>query len=210
MKNQGTTTIFNDEYCGTQCTAMCAFAIATHFSNSIKKWSTETMNQVLINGDIYFKECQQRLKLNLHPFRKYLEVEEVLGQIEINGQQLFIQYFNNDLISATRNAELNNVNLLNHINEFLNLHCDHILIVINDYTYAVFKQNNDLLLFDSHSKTPTGRRTESANGKASVMLFKAPQAAIQLNKYLIKLNGYDSNPKKTKNNRTSIYGIYYL
>ncbi len=104
--------------------------------------------------------------------------------MEINGERIYLNYLNNDEIGATRNAHLNETNLLDHLNEFTTLECPQILLISNDYSYVIFKQDNGLFMFDSHSKTPTGRQTDSASGTASVIQFNYPNAVQNLNTFI--------------------------
>ncbi len=189
--NQGSE-IFNTTTCGVQCSAICAQAIANSHVLKISEWNVHNLNQVLLEGDQYYTTCQNRLGHIIDPFNRYLEVQEVLGTITINQNLYRLQYKDNNIIDSSRQGITSSGNFLNHINEFLYSTCEHLMMVCADYTYVIFKCNQELYFFDSHAKTPTGRRSDNLNGKASVIKFKLPNSSINLANYLISLikNGH--------------------
>lgn len=184
--NQGMD-IFPIESRGQQCTAICAYAIAATFFKPISKWTIHDLNDVILAGDNYYSLCQTRLAQNMHPFNRYLAVHEVLGDININERDISLQYWSNDLINDTPTGLININDLKNKFNDFLASAVRHAFFICNDFTLAIFKVRNSLYLFDSHSKTPTGRRTETDKGRASSMLFKHPNAAAELASYMTRI-----------------------
>jgi len=196
--NQGML-LFSEENRGQQCSAMAAYSIAYSFVIFISEWSINDINDVILSGDSYYTECQQRLAANLHPFNRYLEVQEVLGSIFIGTKCINIKYRDNDTFNATRQGVISKNGIENHMNEFLASDTKHMILICQTYTSAIFKNNNNLYIFDSHAKTPTGRQTDSENGRASVIKFKHPYAVIEITKYLIRT--FDKN---------ALYALTYI
>jgi hypothetical protein len=184
--NQGMQ-IFPIESRGQQCTAICAYSIAATFFIPISEWTIDNINDVILAGDNYYSLCQAKLSHNLHPFNRYLEVHEVLGDININDRHISIQYWSNDIVNDTRQGLINTIDLKNKFNEFLAIEPRHAFFICEHYTMAIIKRRNNLYFFDSHSKTPTGRRTDIDKGRSSIMLFKHPNAAAELASYINKL-----------------------
>jgi hypothetical protein len=184
--NQGML-LFSNETRGQQCTAISAYAIASTFFTPINEWTIDIINDIILSGDMYYSICQERLAHQLHPFNRYLDVQEVLGTININNTEITLQYWSNDIFNDSRQGIINKNNLNNTFNEFLAHSARHAFFICNDFTMAIIKYRNSLYLFDSHSKTPTGRRTEADKGRGSCMLFKNPNAASELSSYFCKI-----------------------
>lgn len=55
--------IFHEYSRGKQCSAMCAYAIAALNVINISHWDTMLLNQVILTGDEYYNDCQDRLTL---------------------------------------------------------------------------------------------------------------------------------------------------
>jgi len=91
---------------GVQCGGMVAYAIAASHTVNTSNWDTDFINQVILSGDDYYKTCQERLRLNLNPFNRYLAVEETFGIIKINGNEFILNFRDNDIINASREGRV--------------------------------------------------------------------------------------------------------
>lgn len=188
--------IFSEQTRGTQCGGIVAYAIAASHTLRISEWNKDIINDIILSGDQYYSDCLDRID-HIHPFNKFLTIDEILGNININNNQFNLHYRDNDLLNSSRNGRLEIASLTNHFNEFLAINCPHLILITNDYTYGIFKLDNKLYLFDSHSKTFTGRRSDI--GKASLMVFNSPNSANNLAVYLTKLF-----------NRGTLFSITYI
>ena len=166
---------------------MCAYAIAASHVINISHWDTMLLNQVILTGDEYYNDCQDRLTLARLQHHNHLTVEEVIGDIKIDENEFNLHYHNNDIVEASRQNRMNPTNLSNCLNEFLNSNCFHSIFITNQYSFAIFIENGSFYFFDSHAKTPQGRQTNSEIGKASVMKFNPPNQAYNLAHYLYQL-----------------------
>lgn len=151
-------------------------------------WNQNIINTILLQGNDYYIS---RLRFRTNHSTNYLTTDEIFGLIRINEIDYYLNLFDlNDHLSNYKEAKWTYKNLKLKLNEFYTSNCNSLLVIVNDFTYAIIKCDNYLYLFDSHSKSPTGRI--SANGTASIMKFSLPNTTLKLARYLSKLFSNDS------------------
>ena len=178
--------IFGDS-AGMQCTGICAYAIVFSVSIHVSLWNTEIIDHVMLTGNDYYNEIQQRLRKQLIEFNNHLEINEVIGQISINNQDYSLNYWSNSLdyiFDSTVQGLINLHDLNKQLNLIKNSDCKHFVLTTNQYSFAIIKENDVFYFFNSHSVTPKGRKTKTFNGTACVIKFNQPNSSNNLAAYI--------------------------
>jgi len=175
--------IFPIQSRGTQCTAMCAYAIVYSHIDYLSNWSKHTLNRVLILGDKFYDTCQIKLRLKKIAFNRQLTIDEIFEPIEIENNIFRINYQNNDILKSSRVGKTIRKELDTIFYEFLNSDCFHAIFIANQSSYAIFKDKANLILFDSHSKNQNGIPTDIISGTSNVMIFYSPFSHFKLSQY---------------------------
>lgn len=164
-------TLFNKSS-GKQCTAMSAMAICVSNILNTSEWSPNIINQILFSGDKHYQKCLK----NKDNQTGYLSSDEVIGEINFHDN-IFQLTSQNDLDLLSTQPEVysstyksnNKKNLKKILQIFIDSPSSNAIITSNGYSFALIKYNNEIYLFDSHSKGLKGNI--SSKGYASIFKY---------------------------------------
>lgn len=170
---------------GNQCTAIVVYAMVYSKIEPLQNWTRVSLNNILKDGNKYYIECRQRADIN----QKFLNVEETLGPLCINGYcfniELYIQ-FRNSISPSSVYDILNGENLRHHLKEFYHSNCSYVTLTTNNFTFGVFKQYGVIYFFDSHGQHINGNT--DANSRASLRSFNDIKSLVSYIKSLFDLS----------------------
>ena len=169
-----------DSSSNSQCTAICAYAIAFSSVCSIQDWDQKILDRIIEEGNNYYNSCQFILRQKDIIFTPFLAVDEILGEIELDNKILKISQFLDMEFDNTRQGNLLRNDLVKHIEEFLIFFndCENLLLILKCFTFSIIKHLDYVYLVDSH---------EHFESNAYVMKIHKNMAAEEINRHLISL-----------------------
>lgn len=174
--HQADADIFNSKYAGRQCCVMAMSSIVKSVIIPPSEWSTDIINQNLIEGNAIYKTIQL---LSDHqgigiPASGYLFVKNfdvVRSDLKMFDATFDLLYENDPLIFGSLSDEKNQgpvgVTLLHGLCQLFESHSAGILIA-NDRSFAVVESGGKFYFCDSHACDESGKGTSGA-GSACVI-----------------------------------------
>lgn len=151
------------DYGGRQCTGIVMYALAFSKLIPCASWDTQVLNQILSNGTEFYKYAINRGR---NKTLRYLDVSEVIGEIQVMDQLFIAQYGVNDISDSMFQSFISLIN--EYLQDFVNSNCN--MFIAADYSYGLIKQDNLLYFVDSHSKDDMGMPAE--NGYGGIRIYQ--------------------------------------
>ena len=127
-------------------------------------WDSQILNQLIYNGTEFYKYAINRGR---NKTLRYLDVSEVIGEIQVMDQLFISQYGVNDISDSMFQSFIALIN--EYLHDFVNSNCNTAMLIAADYSYGIIKQDNLLYFVDSHSKDVKGMPVE--NGYGGVRIY---------------------------------------
>ncbi|XP_065167903.1 uncharacterized protein [Atheta coriaria] len=161
---------FSKDTRNTQCTANCAMALTYCHLVKIDDWTTETIDEVLDQGDIYYKKCIDHHEKKGTLISPMLLVSELLPEFVLKDMLVTFDVSEcmvNGVITIPEEYR-NTWNLQKGFKEFFKDN-DYGILTCRGISVAVFKAHGQYFYFDSHDRNNFGFVV--AHGKACVQKF---------------------------------------
>lgn len=190
--------IFGDA-ANNQCTAIAAYALMYSKFKSPSEWTKDNLNEIMLEGNDYYIYCHgiHYVNDNYDVIQyHYLSADQTLKTTKINQFEFKLTFYQDDIVSDLIYIQnqleglLNAINLISKLHQIEQIGCEQMIITTSDYSYAIMQEYDEYFLFDSHPKSPKGRK--SPNGKASVMKFNQPNSIQNLAHYLTTLHKHQN------------------
>ncbi|KAB0791417.1 hypothetical protein PPYR_03217 [Photinus pyralis] len=160
---------FEKEVRGTQCTAAAALSLAFALIKPESKWTTEDVDEILIQTEPYYKECVAKLKSG-NKFRDgKLLVDELNRKCALEGTEINFDIEEcavNGLIDAKDYDDT--LNLKSGIATFFRDN-NSAIVTARSVSVAIWKKDQAFYYYDSHSRDEKGMI--NGYGTACVMRF---------------------------------------
>ena len=175
---------------GRQCTPMSYFAVLYSSVNNVDRWTQETIDFVLSQGDSMYNAVRHS--------QEYFDYTELPVSVYLtdSNHHLSCQFFShhsNFLHCAASNAVTRSLCLADAVREVCaeSLGC---LVTANETTIAVMKSGDKYYLFDSHCRDHLGRSTD--DGTAVLLQFSSPE---DIHSHIRRLHGIFSTSTRECN-----------
>ncbi|KAF2888220.1 hypothetical protein ILUMI_17953, partial [Ignelater luminosus] len=147
---------FDKESRNTQCTAVAVLALAYSRVKHVKRWTTEDVDEILIQGDTYYKNCVDALKESNKFIDNKLLVDEVLIKFPLEGYEMNLE-IQDCMINGLLDAKDDNdaLNLKKGLEEFFKDN-DTCIVTTRSISVAVWKNEEIYYYYDSHSRDENG------------------------------------------------------
>lgn len=161
-----------------QCTAMAAAALAFNTIKSIVNWNANDLNDILLAGQTYYKECLENLRFtdpsNKNTFLEAINLNENLT-IASQNFEVFV-----DLQECHGGAHESRDILAQAFSQF-ELKCfANGILTYKGYAYAILRYRNSYsngyfyVFFDSHGRNENGEkviRVTGNEGRSAILFF---------------------------------------
>ena len=131
------------------------------YSNLIpcEVWDTSIINHLLEYGTEFYKYALSRcFNKNI----RYLDVGEVIGEIQIFNNLFAAQYGINDILDSVFLGKISDIQI--DLVDFVNSNCRTAILIAAGFTYGIIKNQNKLYFIDSHSKDDNGVQVDYGYG----------------------------------------------
>ncbi|XP_061190015.1 uncharacterized protein LOC133197842 [Saccostrea echinata] len=158
---------------GLQCVPNCLSALTYHKLRSAYLWKTIDMDKILMSGNELYDKLQEYTSIGHH----YLLISDLPDALEIHNEMFSFTYHEsiNTMIPANFDQEMPDLSLFN-AKSLMEALCaglketDGCFICFHESTMMVGKLNQGFFLFDSHSRSLSGKVI--ADGKSTCKFVK--------------------------------------